>query len=74
MCFPANLAKFLRTPSLKNTSGRLLLFLAYQKQLPEVFYENGVLENLADLKKNTCGLQNFQEHLFYRTPLQLQLY
>ena len=38
-CFPVNLAKFLRTPFLHNTSGRLLLLLAFQKQLPEVFYE-----------------------------------
>ena len=30
-------AKFLKTPFLKNTSGRLLL--AFQKQPPEVFYE-----------------------------------
>ena len=38
-CFPVNLAKFLRTPFLQNTSGRLLLLSAFQKQLPEVFYE-----------------------------------
>ena len=28
-CFPVNFAKFLRTPFLQNTSGRLLLFDAY---------------------------------------------
>ena len=28
--------------------------------------KNGVLENS---QKNTFGLQNFQKHLFYRTPL-----
>ena len=38
-CFPVNLAKFLRTPFLQNTSGRLLLLLTFQKQPPEVFYE-----------------------------------
>ena len=38
-CFPVNLAKFLRTPFLQNTSGRLLLLLAFQKQPPKVFYE-----------------------------------
>ena len=27
-----------------------------------------------NLQENTCGLWNFQEHLSYRTPLQLQLY
>ena len=34
-----NLAKFLRTPFLQNTSVWLLLLLAFQKQPPEVFYE-----------------------------------
>ena len=38
-CFPLNLAKFLRTPLLQNTSRWLLLLLAFQKQPPEVFYE-----------------------------------
>ena len=38
-CFPVNLAKFLKTPFLQNTSGQLLLFLAFQNQLPKVFYE-----------------------------------
>ena len=38
-CFPVNFGKFLRTPFLQNTSGRLLLFLAFQKLPPEVFYE-----------------------------------
>ena len=36
-----------KTPFLQNTSGRLLLPLAFQKQLPEVFYEKCVLENFA---------------------------
>ena len=44
-CFPVNFAKFLRTPFLQITSGRLLLLLAFQKQPPEVFYEKSVLEN-----------------------------
>ena len=38
-CFPVNLAKCLRTPFLQNTSGRLLLFLAFQNQPPELLYE-----------------------------------
>ena len=33
-----NLAKFPRTPFLQNTSRRLLLLLAFQKQPREVFY------------------------------------
>ena len=59
-----NLAKFLRTPFLQNTSGRLLLFLAFQKQSPEVF-----LKISQNSQENTFGLRNFQKHLFYRTPL-----
>ena len=31
--------KFPKTPFLQNTSGPLLLLLAFQKQPPEVFYE-----------------------------------
>ena len=38
-CFPLNLAKFLRTPLLQNTSRWLLLLLAFQKQPQEVLYE-----------------------------------
>ena len=34
-----NLANFLRTPFLQNTSARLLLLLYFPKQPPEVFYE-----------------------------------
>ena len=118
-CFCVNFTKFLRTPFLQNTSRRLLLLLAFQKQPPEVFYEKrcswkfrkihrktplvceifkntfftehlwttasafsfseattgGVLWKKVFLKisqnsqENTFGLQNFQKHLFYRTPL-----
>ena len=32
-CFPVNFAKFLRTPFLQNTSGRLLLFIVTQRRL-----------------------------------------
>ena len=38
-CFCVNFTKFLRTLFLQNTSRRLLLLLAFQKQPPEVFYE-----------------------------------
>ena len=37
-CFPLNVTKFVRTPFLQNTSGRLLLLLVFQKQPSEVFY------------------------------------
>ena len=36
MCFPVNFTKFLRTPFLRNTSGRLLL----EKELLNIFNEN----------------------------------
>ena len=36
-CFPMNFVKFLRTPFLQNTSGRLLLFLTYHSCLCHSF-------------------------------------
>ena len=63
-CFLLNLAKFLRASFLRNTSGRMLLVLAFEKQPPEV-----VLKILQNLQENTCGLWNFQEYHFYRTSL-----
>ena len=45
-CFPVNLAKFRRIPFLPNTSGRLLMLLAFQKQSSK----KGVLENFAKLR------------------------
>ena len=36
-CFPMNFAKFLRTPFLRNTSGRLLLYLTFHSiQYPKI--------------------------------------
>ena len=49
-CFPVNLAKFLRTPFLQNTSGRLLLkYLNFEQKLPiytahHTFLESRYLE------------------------------
>ena len=59
------LAKFIRTSFLQNTSGGLLLLLAFQKQPPEMFYEK-ISKNS---QENTFGLRNFQKHLFYITAL-----
>ena len=40
-CFPVNFVKFLRTPSLQNTSGRLLLpFFTYTAFRRKVCYKN----------------------------------
>ena len=67
--------KFPKTPFLQNTSGPLLLLLAFQKQPPEVFYEKrcsmkkGVLENFRKFKGKHLWFVKFQKHLFYRTPL-----
>ena len=47
MCFLLNLAKFRRTPFLQNTSGRLLLPLAFRQQPPKLCYKRAVLENFA---------------------------
>ena len=42
-CFPVNLAKFLRTPFLQNTSGRLLLIISSQDGSTEnARYANGL--------------------------------
>ena len=39
-----------------------------------ILWKKVFLKILQNLQENTCGLRNFQEHLSYRTPLQLQLY
>ena len=62
-CFPVNLAMFPRTPFLKNTSGRLLLLLAFEKQPPEVIYEKVFLKILQNLQKKHLWFAKFS-----RTP------
>ena len=58
--FPVNFVKFLRTPFLQNTSGRLLLklflmwmFWKIPKQFLEVFCQKGVLKNFAKFTGNS---------------------
>ena len=46
-CFPVNFAKFLRTPFLQNTSGRLLLILGTSKLFTSIAPENCVITNLS---------------------------
>ena len=65
----------------KNTSGRLLLLLAFQKQPPEAFYEKGVLENFAKFGGKHLWFANFSRTPFFTEPLwtttsgsSLQLY
>ena len=57
--FSCEFAKFLRTPFLKNTSGRLPLYVKentcssqpiYRSSRPEVFCKKGVLRNFAKFK------------------------
>ena len=58
--FPVNFVKFLRTPFLQNTSGRLLLklflmwmFWKIPKHFLEVFCQKGVLKNFAKFTGNS---------------------
>ena len=78
--FPLNLVKFQRAPFLHNTSGRLLLVLAFQKQPPEVFYEKRCFWELRKTYRKTpvvCEIFKntiFTEHLWTTTsgfPVQL---
>ena len=39
-----------------------------------VLWKKVFLKISQNLQENTYGLLNFEEQLFYRTPLQLQLY
>ena len=62
---PVNFAKFLRTTFLQNTSGRLLLLLAFQKQ--PFFYENVLLKISQNSQENSFCFEKFSKNLFYRT-------
>ena len=65
-----NLAKFLRKSFLQNTPERLLLFLAFQKQPPEVFYKKGVLENFSKFTGKHLWFEKFSRTtFFYRAAL-----
>ena len=68
-CFALNLAKFLKTPFLQNTSGRLLLLLVFQKQSPEVFYGKRCSWKFRKIHNKSPLDREIQKHLFYRTPL-----
>ena len=68
-CFPVNFAKFLRTPFLQNTSGRLLLLLAFQKRSLAALYEKRCSWKFCKIHRKTplvCGISKntfFTEHL-----------
>ena len=67
--FSCQFSKTFKAPFLQNTSGRLFLLSAFQKQPPEVFYEKDVLENFAKFTGKHFWFWKFQKHFFYRTPL-----
>ena len=80
-CFPVNLAKFLRTPFLQNTSGRLLLLLAFQKQPPEVFYKKRCSWEFCKICRKTPVVCKIFRNIFFTEYLStaassfsLQLY
>ena len=64
-CFPVNLWKFLRTLFLQNSSGRLLLLLASQKQPPDVFYEKKCSWNFCKIHKKTPVVCEFLKNTFF---------
>ena len=59
-----NSAKFLRTP--RTTA---FAFSFSKASTGGVLWKKVFLKISRNLQENTCGLWNFQEHLFYRTPL-----
>ena len=66
--------KFSKTLFLQNTSGRLLLLLAFQKQPPEVFHEKDVIENFAKFTGKHPWFAKFSKTPFLQnTPGQLLL-
>ena len=68
--FPVNLVKFLGIPFLQNTSRRLLLLFRFSEAATGgPLWKKVFLKISQNSQENTCGLRNFQEHLFYRTPL-----
>ena len=56
-CFPVNFAKFLSTPFLQNTSGRVLLEILQLvheiRSFPEVLYKRGILKKLLEIHRST---------------------
>ena len=54
-CFPVNFVKFSRTPSLQNTSGRLLLFIS---QLAQRRCDNVVATSLLTLSQRFDTVEN----------------
>ena len=70
-CFPVNFAKFLRTPFLQNTSGRLLLFIASIKSK----YKNDGNGAKADMKATTrLIIQKLRVVPITNVPLKINFY
>ena len=59
MCFPVNFEKFLRTPFLQNTSGRMLLYFVFRFFLVSLLYfEKDSCSYITDLKDFFFRLSN----------------
>ena len=69
--FPVNLVKFLRTPFLQNTSRRLLLLLAFQKQPPEVLYEKRSSWKFRKIHRKTPEVCKIFKNTFFTEHLWL---
>ena len=68
--FSCEFSKISKNTFLQNTSGRLLLLLAFQKQPPKMLYEKKCYLKISQKSQgNTFGLRNFQKRIFYRIPL-----
>ena len=63
------LAKFIRTSFLQNTSGRLLLPLAFQKQPPELFYENRCSGKFPKIHRKTPLVCEIFKNTFFTEQL-----
>ena len=65
-----NLAKFLRTSFLQNTSARLLLFLAFQKQPPEVLYDKRCSWKFCKIHRKTSLASEIFKNNFFTEHLR----
>ena len=69
-CFPVNLVKFLREPFFTEHLWTTASAFSFSEAATRGVLEKKVFLRISqNSQENTCGLQNFQEHLFYRTPL-----
>ena len=63
-------AKFSKTPFLQNTSGRLLLLLAFQKQPPEALYEKRCSWKFCKIHRKTPLVCEIPKNIFFTEHLR----